>query len=89
MQETRLCASPADVAHWLDPADAAARTRYAAQEERAAEGESEPLVVSTAFGTVSEYFFLTMRAMHVGYLSSCSALQRLLCDPTAAEWLQD
>jgi len=51
--------------------------------------ESEPLVVSTAFGTVSEYFFLTMRAMHVGYLSSCSALQRLLCDPTAAEWLQD
>ena len=46
--------------------------------------ESEPLVVSTAFGTVSEYFFLTMRAMHVGYLSSCSALQQLLCDPTAA-----
>jgi len=77
LEETRLCASPADVAHWLDPADATARTRYAAQEERAAEGESEPLVVSTAFGTVSEYFFLTMRAMHVGYLSSCSVLERL------------
>ena len=29
-----------------------------------------PLAVSTTFGTISEYFFLTMRLMHTGVLSS-------------------
>ena len=36
-----------------------------------------PLEVSSSFGTISEYFFLTMRVLHVGLLTSFSMLEHL------------
>ena len=82
-EETRLCATESDVAHWLDPRNPDLRQRYL--DRMAAEGtvidENEAaLEVSTSFGTVSEYFFLTMRVLHVGMLSSFTMLEKLMKD---------
>lgn len=64
--ETRLCATADDVMYWLDSRNPDLRQRYL--DRLAAEGivapeddDPPPLVVSTSFGTISEYFFLTMR----------------------------
>ena len=66
--ETRLCATEAEAAHWLDPSDATKRKRYDDERGEGAEaGEGgDQLVISSSFGTISEYFFLTMRLLHVG-----------------------
>jgi ubiquitin conjugation factor E4 B len=80
-QETRLSATAEDVAYWLAPADAALRQAY---EARCAEAGTTPeppgatpLAVSASFGTISEYFFLTMRLLHVGLLTSFSVLEQM------------
>ena len=74
-EETRLCATGDDVMYWLDPRNPDLRQRYL--DRLAAEGMVEaepegisPLEISSSFGTISEYFFLTMRVLHVGMLSS-------------------
>jgi len=80
-QETRLSATAEDVAYWLSPADPALRRAY---EARCAEAGTTPeppgaapLAVSASFGTISEYFFLTMRLLHVGLLTSFSVLEQM------------
>ena len=80
-QETRLSATAEDVAYWLAPADPALRLAY---EARCAEAGTTPeapgaapLAVSASFGTISEYFFLTMRLLHVGLLTSFSVLEQM------------
>ena len=80
-QETRLSATAEDVAYWLAPADAKLREAY---EARCAEAGTPPeppgaapLAVSASFGTISEYFFLTMRLLHVGLLTSFSVLEQM------------
>ena len=45
--------------------------------EPEAEG-AEPLAVSASFGTISEYFFLTIRMLHMGLLSSFSMMENLM-----------
>ena len=77
--ETRLCATEAEAAHWLDPSDATKRKRYDDERgEGAAAGEGgDPLVISSSFGTISEYFFLTMRLLHVGVLPVFPVLKEI------------
>ena len=77
--ETRLCATEAEAAHWLDPSDATKRKRYDDERgEGAAAGEGgDPLVISASFGTISEYFFLTMRLLHVGVLPVFPVLKEI------------
>jgi ubiquitin conjugation factor E4 B len=84
-EETRLCATADDVMRWLDPRNPDLRQRYL--DRMAAEGIVEvdpegvpPLEVSASFGTISEYFFLTMRVLHVGLLSSFTMLEQLMKD---------
>merc|ERR1719171_1339746 len=70
--------------YWLDPRNPDLRQRYL--DRLAADGMVEtdpdeaPLEVSTSFGTISEYFFLTMRVLHVGMLSSFAMLEKLMKD---------
>lgn len=40
--------------------------------------DAAPLQVSSSFGTISEYFFLTLRLLHMGLLSSFSMMERLM-----------
>uniref|UniRef100_A0A7S0Q3G5 RING-type E3 ubiquitin transferase n=1 Tax=Coccolithus braarudii TaxID=221442 RepID=A0A7S0Q3G5_9EUKA len=79
--ETRLCATADEALYWLQPSNADLRRRYVekkieAGEEPEAEG-MPALAVSTSFGTISEYFFLTMRLMHLGILSALSVFGEL------------
>ena len=90
--ETRLCATADDVMYWLDSRNPDLRQRYL--DRLAAEGivapdddDSPPLEVSTSFGTVTEYFFLTMRVLHVGLLPSYSMLEKL--QKEYGRWHQD
>jgi len=80
-KETKLCATADDVMYWLDPRNPDLRRRYL---ERMADEMVEPdpedaaaLTVSASFGTISEYFFLTMRLLHVGLLSSFTVFAEL------------
>jgi len=81
-QETRLCATADDVMYWLDSRNPDLRQRYL--DKLAADGlvapddtDEPPLEVSASFGTISEYFFLCMRALHVGLLPSYTMLEKL------------
>lgn len=80
-EDTKLCATTDDVMYWLDPRNPDLRNRYLARmAEAVVEPEpegSEPLAVSESFGTISEYFFLTMRVLHVGMLSSFAILEKI------------
>lgn len=70
-----------DVQYWLDPRNPDLRRRYL--ERTSSEGadpdpeDTPPLPVSTSFGTVTEYFFLSMRVLHMGLLSSFTLYQQL------------
>mmetsp|Transcript_46593 Transcript_46593/g.122326 ORF Transcript_46593/g.122326 Transcript_46593/m.122326 type:complete len:1040 (-) Transcript_46593:517-3636(-) len=79
--ETRLCATTDDVMYWLDSRNPDLRQRYldrlAAEGVVAPDADDEPLQVSASFGTISEYFFLTMRVLHVGLLPSYAMLEKL------------
>mmetsp|Transcript_10644 Transcript_10644/g.36124 ORF Transcript_10644/g.36124 Transcript_10644/m.36124 type:complete len:940 (+) Transcript_10644:155-2974(+) len=83
-KDTRLSASEDALMHWLDPRNEDARQRYlrhAAASEAAAPAEasnpSEALPVSETFGTISEYFFCTARALHVGFVPGADKLAHL------------
>mmetsp|Transcript_32953 Transcript_32953/g.54448 ORF Transcript_32953/g.54448 Transcript_32953/m.54448 type:complete len:1043 (-) Transcript_32953:431-3559(-) len=80
-KETRLCATTDDFMYWLDPRNPDLRRRYLERmESERVEPEPEgtpPLAVSTSFGTISEYFFLTMRLLHIGVQPSFVILGEL------------
>ena len=40
--------------------------------------DTAPLQVSATFGTISEYFFLTLRILHIGLLSSFAMMEKLM-----------
>ena len=90
-EETRLCATTDDVMYWLDPRNPDLRQRYLdrlAEEGLVQDDEgTPPLEISTSFGTISEYFFLTMRVLHVGMLASFSMLEKLAKEHS--RWQQD
>merc|ERR1719502_177429 len=79
--------------YWLDPRNPDLRQRYLdrmAAEGMVTEADHEgqpPLEVSASFGTISEYFFLTMRVLHVGMLASFSMLEKL--GKEHSRWQQD
>ena len=84
-EETRLCATADDVMYWLDPRNPDLRQRYldrmiadGALVTAADHQDEPPLQVSTSFGTISEYFFLTMRVLHVGMLPSFAMMEKLM-----------
>jgi len=80
-KDTKLHASEDAVMHWLDPRNEDARERYmrhmasertgAADAGGGGDGDDDVaaagdgIVVSTSFGTISEFFFCAMRALHV------------------------
>ena len=80
--ETKLCATADDVMRWLDPRNPGLRQRYLDRmREEMVEPEAldeEPLQVSKSFGTISEYFFITLRVLHMGLLSSFTMLEELM-----------
>jgi len=80
-KETKLCATADDVMYWLDPRNPDLRQRYLEHmRDEMVEPEPEgtpPLAVSASFGTISEYFFLAMRTLHLGLLSSFTVFNEL------------
>uniref|UniRef100_A0A6U2CMW7 RING-type E3 ubiquitin transferase n=1 Tax=Hemiselmis andersenii TaxID=464988 RepID=A0A6U2CMW7_HEMAN len=79
-KETKVVASDDEVAKWIDPRNQARIQQYrqaqaAAEATRAAGGPAsspaagagaeEEVEISESFGTISEFFFLTLRALHV------------------------
>lgn len=68
-KETRVVATDDEVTSWMDVRNLDRINQYRqAQASSAADASSapdEPIIVSETFGTISEFFFLTLRAIHV------------------------
>eukprot|EP00742_Colponemidia_sp_Colp-10_P011138 GILJ01012341.1.p1 GENE.GILJ01012341.1~~GILJ01012341.1.p1 ORF type:complete len:1148 (-),score=204.51 GILJ01012341.1:87-3530(-) len=71
--ETRIAASAEDVNRWVDPRNYARQKQFEARLQGSSQSSSvgdteEAIQISDQFGTITEFFFITMQALHIGIL---------------------